>query len=231
VKRRDVGHLVVVGIIATLVIAAAVLASEVLEQETAGFDSAILHAMRDARGAPVGPAWLQRAIIDLSTLGSTTIVSFLVVVACAFLVLSRHRRHAVLLATCAIGTAIAVGVLKAIIGRDRPDIIAALDTPGGYSFPSGHTLTASAIYPLLAFLLADLVPERGPKIFAFVIAGLIAFTVGFSRVYLGVHYPTDVIAGWSLGLAWALACGLAITRFAGVRPRADLHTHRQGPGG
>jgi undecaprenyl-diphosphatase len=216
VQRRDVRHLVIVGLIAALLTAAAVLASEVLEQETSGFDNAILQAMRDSHGAPVGPPWFQRAILDLSTLGSTALVSCLVVVFCAFLVLSRRRRHALLLAVCGLGTAIAVGVLKAIIGRARPDIIAALDTPGGSSFPSGHTLTASAIYPLLAFLLADLMPERRQKIVTYMVAGMVAFVVGCSRVYLGVHYPTDVIAGWSLGLAWALACGLVVTRFATV---------------
>jgi undecaprenyl-diphosphatase len=218
--RRHKGTLLALAAIAFLVVSSGMLASEVLEKETDAIDGAILRAMRDSHGAPIGPAWFERAIFDLSALGSTTIATSAVVAACVFLLLARRRTHALLVAACGAGTAIAITVLKGFVGRARPDIIKALDAPGGYSFPSGHTLTASAIYPLLAFLIASLVSERRLKVFVLLLGLGIAFVVGFSRVYLGVHYPTDVVAGWGLGLAWAIACGLLITWLV---PRVTPH--------
>lgn len=204
--------LIAVGVVAALVAGCAHLASEVLEQETMAFDTAILRAMRDANGTPVGPSWLASAIAELSALGSTAVSTSVVVVVGLFLLITRRRRHALLVAACGIGTGVAILLLKGIVGRDRPDIIAKLELVGGYSFPSGHTFMASAIYPLLAFLVADLVDERRSKVFVFGVAALIMLIVGFSRVYLGVHYPTDVLAGWGFGLAWAITCGAVAVR-------------------
>jgi undecaprenyl-diphosphatase len=206
------GWLIATGVIAALVAACAHLASEVLEQETMAFDTAILRAMRDASGNPIGPAWLAHAIADLSALGSTTIASSIIVIVALFLLLARRRRYALLVSATGIGTAIAILLLKGTVGRARPDIISKLEMAGGYSFPSGHTFTAAAIYPLLAFLLSDLVEERRAKVFLFAVAAFIALVVGFSRVYLGVHYPTDVLAGWGFGLAWAIVCAAVAVR-------------------
>ena len=94
------------------------------------------------------------------------------------------------------------------MGRPRPSIVVVLDPTGGLSFPSGHSLGASAIYPMLGILLSTAFEELRLKVFVLAMAVALALLIGFTRVFLGVHYPTDVIAGWMLGSAWTIICGL-----------------------
>lgn len=186
----------------------AMLASEVVEAETESFDFAILRAMRDADGQPVGPAWLHTALENLSALGSSAVATLIVVLVSTFLLLLRRPRQALLVIGCALGTAIAIVVLKNYVERARPSIVVVLDPAAGFSFPSGHSLIVSAIYPMLGTLLWPTFEERRLKVFVLATTVVLVLLIGFTRVYLGVHYPTDVIAGWMLGAAWAIVCGL-----------------------
>ncbi|MEO7093557.1 MAG: phosphatase PAP2 family protein, partial [Polyangiales bacterium] len=108
-------------------------------------------------------------------------------------------------------------VLKSAFGRHRPTIVSALSTEIDLSFPSGHSLISSAIYPTLALLLARSSSDRRLQVFVLAAAASLMLTIGVTRVYIGVHYPTDVLGGWMLGLSWAILCALASHRLRPVR--------------
>lgn len=203
--------LVVLGVLA-LVAAFAALASEVLDAETQAIDVAILRALRGADGEPIGPRWLQGVIVNLSALGSSTIATLMVILASGFLILVKRTYQAAVVISCGIGTAILIWVLKPLFGRERPSIVPHLSDVQSLSFPSGHSLIASAIYPMLGLLLAMAFKERRLKVYVFASAAVLALVIGFTRVYMGVHYPTDVIGGWMVGLAWATICGFICHR-------------------
>jgi undecaprenyl-diphosphatase len=195
-----------------LVCAFMVLASHVSEAGTDAIDQAILQALRTDDGEPRGPQWLQRTAGNLSALGSAAVSTLVVVLASVFLILVRRTHQALLVIACGVGTAIAILAIKDFVGRERPSIVPALEVVHGLSFPSGHSLIASAIYPTLGVLIAASFEERRLKVFVFATAALVALVVGFTRVYLGVHYPADVLGGWMLGIAWAIVCGLVCGR-------------------
>ena len=110
--------------------------------------------------------------------------------------------------------------MKALFLRPRPQVVPQLRAVVETSFPSGHAMNSAIIYLTLAALLARLVQPRALKVYFLALAMLMTFLVGLSRVYLGVHYPTDVLAGWTVGLAWASVCWLVEQHFdvrAGIR--------------
>jgi undecaprenyl-diphosphatase len=98
--------------------------------------------------------------------------------------------------------------LKHLFGRERPDIILHMVMVHTPSFPSGHAMLSAVIYLTLGALLAQVVQRRASRIYFLTVAMVLTFLIGLSRIYLGVHYPTDVLAGWAVGLAWALFCWL-----------------------
>jgi undecaprenyl-diphosphatase len=195
-----------------LVLGFAALASEVMEPETQTIDLAILRAMRAADGEPLGPLWLKGVIMNLSALGSSTIATLLVILSSAFLFLLKRGRQALVVIACGLGSAVAIWALKDYVGRERPIIVTHLSDVSSLSFPSGHSLIASAIYPTLGLLLSMAFKERRLKLFVFITTAILALLIGFTRVYMGVHYPSDVLGGWMLGLAWAIVCGLVCHR-------------------
>ena len=183
-------------------------AEEVSEGETGALDRAILLAMRDPANLQqaVGPAWLDQAARDITALGSTSVLSLLVILVVLFLWLLGRRGMAlyVLLST-SLGTGLSF-LLKALFQRPRPDLFPHGDTVLTTSFPSGHAMISTLVYLTLGVLLARLLTERRLEIFVVSSAMLVALLVGLSRVYLGVHWPTDVLAGWAGGASWALLC-------------------------
>ncbi len=195
-----------------LQVAFAVLASEVLEDETTAFDQTILQAFRDGNGMPVGPGWLKATVLNLSALGSVAVVTLIVVLAATFLVLVKRRGEALLLVATSVGATLTLVVLKTVFGRERPTVVSALATEVDLSFPSGHSLIASAIYPTLGLLLARTFKDQHLKVFVLAAAACLTLMIGFTRIYIGVHYPTDVLGGWMLGLSWAILCALVSQR-------------------
>ena len=149
-------------------------------------------------------------MLNLSALGSVAVTTLIVSVAALFLLLDRRPRQALLVVATASSAAIGLTLLKQAIGRERPSIVEHIEVVGGLSFPSGHTLIAAVLYPTLGILVASNLRDRTLKVFVFVVAALLALVVGFSRVYIGVHYPSDVLGGWMLGLAFAFAAGIVI---------------------
>lgn len=163
-----------------------------------GFDEAILRAIAGWR-----TAWLNRAAADVSSLGSTTIVLLVTVTAFALLwIIARDRAGAARIATAAAGAEIWVEVIKRILQHPRPAIIPHLVESAGFSFPSGHAFMATATYGTLAAVACGHVRQRAARLVIRLVCWTIAGLVAISRVYLGVHYPTDVLGGALLGIAW-----------------------------
>lgn len=183
---------------------------EVLEPETPVVDELVLKALRaNADGTdPIGPRWLERAVVNISALGSGPVVLVIVLISVGFLILGGRRRLALLIALCAGGTGVVMLALKELFDRGRPEIVQAMQAVPGQAFPSGHAMISAALYSTLGVLLARALGHRRLQLYTMAVAAALAFLIGATRVYMGVHYPTDVLAGWTVGLAWALLCGL-----------------------
>lgn len=187
------------------------LADEVVEGETQRIDEKVLRVFRNPEDAadPLGPPWFEEIGRDLSALGGVAVLTLVTISVAVFLAL-RHQWGALifLLASTLSGLVLST-VLKYFFGRPRPDVVPHLSHAALASFPSGHSMLSAIVYLALGALLARLVPELRLKLYILGMALTLTFLVGASRVYAGVHYPSDVLAGWTAGLVWAVACWLA----------------------
>lgn len=194
---------------------------EVREGDFSAFDRTILMALRQP-GQPhqaIGPLWLTESMRDITALGGITLLVFVTVIAVIVLWAHARRREAWVFALSVVLAQLSSGLFKDLYLRARPSFAIYGDLPTSMSFPSGHSTVATATYFVLAVIIASVEPRRAMKELAFAVAALLALMIGISRVYLGVHWPSDVIAGWSLGAAWALfaAILLRINRLPGRR--------------
>ncbi|MFN8027222.1 MAG: phosphatase PAP2 family protein [Acidimicrobiia bacterium] len=145
-------------------------------------------------------------------LGAAAVLLPIIVLMLAALLWKRRPDLALGAGVAVIGTWVTVNlVLKPLVGRARPPLADRLVFPGDASFPSGHAANATAAWLTLAWVLASLVERRAAKVAIWSGAGCVAALVGVSRLYLGVHWPTDVVAGWAIGGAW-VACGIWLAR-------------------
>lgn len=189
--------------------------SEMREGELTGFDRAVLTALR-VPGDPhtaIGPHWLMESMRDVTALGGITLLLILTVIAVIALAAHGRRIHAQVLAAAVLLAQLSSALFKDYYVRPRPTFAIYGDLPASMSFPSGHSTVATATYFVLAVIVANLEPARSMKMLAFAVAALLSLMVGASRVYLGVHWPSDVIAGWCLGAAWALVAAVALRRW------------------
>lgn len=185
------------------------LADEVVEGETQAFDQSILLLFRDPTNVNqlVGPSWVHEAVRDVTSIGSFSILGLLVLGIVIYLLLTNRRGIAVFaLASVLGGTALST-VLKMTYNRPRPDLTT-MSQQFTSSFPSGHAMLSAVTFLTLGAILSQLAPTRALRIYAIVSAIVLTVLVGVSRVYMGVHFPSDVLAGWCLGAAWALACSM-----------------------
>jgi len=157
------------------------------------------------------PQW-DFLMMDLSSLGGLAVTVTICVVAAVLLILSRDPAAALHLGLVSFGGFKIAGWAKTLFDRPRPNLVPKLIQAGGMSFPSGHAVTASAIYLTLAILAARHFKSAASRFTLYVLAGLLIFVVAFSRVYMGVHYPSDVLSGALLGSAWALFMGALFSR-------------------
>jgi undecaprenyl-diphosphatase len=181
------------------------LASEVLEGEARAFDKAILLALRvpGDTADPIGPPWLESVMRDITALGSTVVLAVITLALAGFLFISARRSLSLLLVLAvSLGTLLS-NTLKFILARPRPDLVAHVVQVHTMSFPSGHAMLSAVTYLTIGALLAHDQSSFRIKIYILSVAVFLSLMVGISRVYLGVHYPTDVLAGWAVGGAWA----------------------------
>jgi undecaprenyl-diphosphatase len=179
---------------------------ELVEGDGASIDRAIMLAMRVPGHPlqPIGPEWLPSAVRDVTALGSTTVLTFIVLVAAIFLGLAGRLRTALLVVGASLIGSVVVETIRAFIARPRPTLTGQLMEVNSHSFPSGHAAISAIVYLTLATLLFPVLPDRRIRAFALIVALVLTTAVGLSRLYLGVHWPSDVLAGWAFGGAWAM---------------------------
>ena len=203
------------------------LADEIREGEQFRLDRAILLLFRNPADVsdPIGPVWLESAVRDVTALGGTVVITIVTLGAAGFLLLSGKRSAALFVIVSIVGAVLLSFTIKAGIERPRPDLFPHGAPVYTASFPSGHATGAAATYLTLGALLARFQAHRRLKIYLLTLAVILTLLIGLSRLYLGVHWPSDVLAGWTLGACWALLCWLVarqLQRRGKVETEPDL---------
>jgi undecaprenyl-diphosphatase len=201
-------------LIALFLLAFGLIADQVLGGSTAAFDRAVILVFREAgpSSAPIGPPWLEGMARDITALGSFVVLGIVLFAVAGYLFVARKRAVALLVIVAVLGGATLNSLLKLAFARPRPDFVAPSVKVFTGSFPSGHAALSAVTYLTLAALLARTTSSRPLRVYFITVGITLTLLVGISRVYLGVHYPTDVLAGWCIGSAWALGCWLIVTR-------------------
>ena len=184
------------------------LADWVADGRTRAFDEWVLLALRTPGNLsdPIGPLWLEEAVRDITALGSTAVLTLMVLAVTGFLVMTR-KQHAALVVLVAVVSGVLISqTMKWAYARPRPELVPHGAEVYTASFPSGHAMMSAIVYLTLGALLARTKANPGVRAYVLSVAVTLALLVGTSRVYLGVHWPTDVLAGWVLGGVWALLC-------------------------
>jgi membrane-associated phospholipid phosphatase len=176
------------------------LANEVLRGATLRFDNAIRDAIHSWASPP-----LTAAMRGITQLGSPAFLILVSVVLICLLAQTRRKRAAILLTVGAIGAELLNLLLKELIHRQRPDAFFGYAEPLGYSFPSGHSISSCCFYGLAAAIVTARMRSRAGKALVWAGAALVVGLIGSSRIYLGVHYPSDVVAGYAAAIVWVAA--------------------------
>jgi undecaprenyl-diphosphatase len=204
VKRTDFRLYWPIYIIAALLVLFAATAFFVFEGRSRAFDVGAILALRTVLDA-AGATWIGETARDITSLGSVVVVCIVAGTFIGYLLLRRERGSAILMLVSAAGGLVLNDVLKMIFGRPRPD----LDLPSirvfTSGFPSGHASLSAAAYLMMAIVLTPRAPAPVQK-YMMGVAIFLVFLIGMTRIYLGVHYPTDVLAGWCVGTSWMLTC-------------------------
>lgn len=170
-------------------------------------DEALVLALRepDDRSDPIGSPLVETAVRDITALGGTAVLTLLTASSAVFLILRGNYRTAFVLIVAVVGGTLLSMLFKDVFARPRPSLVPVETRHLSYSFPSGHAMVSAITYLTVGALLAHTQARRAIKIYILTLAVLLAAAVGISRIYLGLHWPTDVIAGWLAGVSWALA--------------------------
>ena len=205
--KHEVGAIAAVFVAAALLLLFGSLAEEVMEGETHKLDRAVLLWFRTP-GHPanlLGPDWFEEMVRDVTALGSYAFVIIIVTAAAGYLLLKRKYGLALLLLAAEGGGMLISSLLKEWFDRPRPDLEHAARVFTA-SFPSGHATLSAVTFLTLGALLTRVTADRKSKIYFMAVAIVLTILVGLSRLYLGVHYPSDILAGWCIGSAWAVLC-------------------------
>jgi undecaprenyl-diphosphatase len=190
------------------------LADDVLEGDTAAVDETLLLMLRTADDStdPLGPTWVEELARDVTGLGGAAVLTILTLAAAGFLGLQRKRWLALYVLAAVASGVIVSTMLKLGFDRPRPDLVPHGQIVYTSSFPSGHSMLSAVVFLTLGALLARGQRNLRLRAYLIVLAVFLTAVVGVSRVYLGVHWPTDVLAGWTAGAAWALLCWAVAAR-------------------
>lgn len=209
-RRSPVPFLILLGIGASALFL--LLAADVLRGETHGWDEAILLALREpgAGHRPLGPLWFQEAARDVTGLGSTAVLALMTVTAIGYFLIIRERSAAALMLLSVVGGVVMSTLLKIGFDRPRPELVPHAAQVFTASFPSGHAMLSAITFLTLGALAARVHERSWLRFYIMTVAVLLTVLVGASRIYLGVHWPSDVLAGWCAGATWALLCWYAV---------------------
>lgn len=222
-RNFETASLAILGIIVCAVWALAELTDEVVDGSTRTLDESILLFLRTSGDLsdPIGPDWLEEMGRDFTALGGTAVLTLTTVVVSVYFLL-KHQWPTMLYILTTVGGGILIsGVAKEFFDRPRPELVPHGSIVHTASFPSGHSMMAAVAYLTLGVLLARLQPRLALKIYILSVAVTLTFFVGISRVYMGVHWPTDVAAGWLAGGAWAMVC-LFVARHLAARGHIEM---------
>lgn len=208
IGRFELPLLVLPGLTALALWGFVALTDEILEGETGDVDRRLLLSLRNPQDLsdPLGPLWLEELMRDITAFGGTGPLAFITAACILYLLLRRRLRAAILLFAAIAGGQLMSTLLKAGFERPRPDLVPHGMTVYTASFPSGHAMMTAIVYLTLAALLARSESRTRLKTFLLLLAVSVTLLVGISRVYLGVHWPSDVLGGWMIGSAWAAGC-------------------------
>lgn len=233
-RRRTIDRpfVMLVAAFAVTLFGFAKLSEEVLEGDTRSFDEAVMLAFRTPGdiSQPIGPLWVHEMVRDFTALGSTGVLAIVTLGAVAFLVFTGKRHTAGLLFVAVAGGVIASHVLKLGFSRPRPDLVPHGVAVFTNSFPSGHAMMSAVVYLTIGNLLARTQSSVAIKSYLLSLALFLTVLAGVSRVYLGVHWPTDVLAGWAVGACWALLWWLVMSRLQAAGEVEPEDTTTAGPG-
>ena len=206
--KMDIAPLAALFCAAIFALGFACVAYAVFGGSTSGFDRDVLLALRASGNVadPIGPPWVEEAARDLTALGSNSVLGIAVLAGVLYLFLVGRPNAALMLIAAIAGGVLLVGALKFGFARPRPDIVPPLARTFTMSFPSSHAAVSAAVYLTLGALFARIAAVRVVKAFIVALAVGLTLIVGATRAYLGLHYPTDVLAGWCVGAAWAMLC-------------------------
>lgn len=191
------------------------LTGKMINGETGKFDQTVLLWFRNPEDLadPVGPQVLEVIVRDITALGGVMLLSLLCLCVFGYLWLQKQRKLAGFVLACVVAGTMMNTLLKELIARPRPDIFAHATDAALSSFPSGHAMMSTIVFLTLGALLSLSTENKRIKTYILLWSVLLPFIVGISRLYLGVHWPTDIIAGWVAGATWSLLCLLIYDRF------------------
>ncbi len=204
-QGRRPGTIRAVLILAGLLLVFAAIAWAVSEGRSIALDRAVILALRNMAG-PSGPAWLDETARDITSLGSVVVVCLLSGAFAGYLLLNGERSAAILMIVSVLGGLLLNDLLKMIFDRPRPDLALPSLRVFSSSFPSGHAVLSCVAYLTIGALVTRRALAAHIRTYVMGIAVFLVLLIGMTRVYLGVHYPSDVLAGWCIGSAWMLAC-------------------------
>jgi undecaprenyl-diphosphatase len=218
-KRLESRTLVILGAAAGGLWAFLELGDDITEGDTGAFDRRILLAFRNPANLndPLGPRTFEESMRDITALGGFTVLTVVTIVAALAFLFHRKRLHAAVLVGAVVLAQITNDIAKALYDRPRPDLVDHGSYVYSASFPSGHSMLSATTYLTLAMLISSLEPTRSTKVLVYILSAIVVAMVGVSRVYLGVHWPSDVIGGWALGAAWSLLAWIVLLKL-GTRP-------------
>lgn len=199
------------------------LADEVLEGDTQAFDEAVLQWFQTHR-----TPGLNRVALEVTALGSGSVIIMVVLLASVFLWLTKHKWSVYVLLLVVLGGKLLNNLLKGGFGRERPSIVESITDVSSQSFPSGHAMSSIVAYGSIAYLIGRLEPSKRLRYTIWTVAILLVLAIGATRMYLGVHYPSDIIGGYVAGAAWIFVVAAsikAVRYFADRRPETRAEEH------